>query len=60
MALLFPSEVKAYIDPGSGSYFVQIVIAIFLSSLFFIKSYLRKIILIFKRLLRKDLDKGDG
>ncbi len=35
--LLFPRPALAYIDPGSGSYIFQIILAGFLTALVFIK-----------------------
>ena len=39
---LFPSHTYAYLDPGTGSYLFQILIAGFFSSLFFAKAIVRK------------------
>lgn len=41
--LLFPSAAHAYIDPGTGSYFLQILIAGMLGAAFAVKLYWRKI-----------------
>ena len=38
-----PRMVYAYIDPGSGSYFIQILIGLLLGSAFTIKLYWKKI-----------------
>ena len=38
-----PCSVYAYLDPGTGSYIIQIGAAFFLSSLFFVKVYFQKI-----------------
>jgi len=47
----FPQDVYAYIDPGTGSYFIQLVVATLLGILYFLKvnwkrfkSYLRMVI----------------
>ncbi|OGE34545.1 hypothetical protein A3C32_04345 [Candidatus Daviesbacteria bacterium RIFCSPHIGHO2_02_FULL_41_14] len=49
--LIFPSTAMAYLDPGSGSYFLQVVLGLLLGFLFtlkiywgHIKTYLQKII----------------
>jgi len=42
-ALLFPSAARAYVDPGTGSYFLQILIAGMLGAAFTVKLYWRKI-----------------
>jgi hypothetical protein len=39
----------AYIDPGSGSFILQILLATLLASLFFMKNFWRKVIGIFKK-----------
>jgi len=41
--LLFPCYAYAYIDPGTGSYIIQIVIAGFVAVSFMIKIYWQKI-----------------
>lgn len=40
---LSPTEVWAYLDPGSGSMMLQILLASVLSSVFFMKSWFRHI-----------------
>jgi hypothetical protein len=47
--LLFPKRVFAYLDPGTGSYVVQVLIAVFISGGYVIKTYWKKIISIFKK-----------
>ncbi|MBI4008935.1 hypothetical protein HY357_01765 [Candidatus Roizmanbacteria bacterium] len=41
--LLLPSPAHAYLDPGTGSYFFQLLIAGLLGSTFFLKSGIKKI-----------------
>jgi hypothetical protein len=41
--LLFPIRVYSYIDPGTGSYIFQIVIAAFVAVSFAVKVYWHKI-----------------
>jgi hypothetical protein len=43
ISLIFVSDAHAYIDPGSGSYILQYLIAAFLGVLFTIKIYWRRI-----------------
>jgi len=43
VALCFPQYAFAYIDPGTGSYVFQIVIAAFVAASFLIKTYWHKI-----------------
>jgi hypothetical protein len=42
-ALSVPSTASAYVDPGTGSYFLQILIAGLLGAAFAVKLYWRKI-----------------
>ena len=42
-ALSIPSTARAYVDPGTGSYFLQILIAGLLGAAFAVKLYWRKI-----------------
>jgi hypothetical protein len=51
--LLFPRFVNAYIDPGTGSYVFQVILAAIVGSLFALKIYWRKIILFLKKLFAK-------
>jgi hypothetical protein len=43
VAMLFPGRVYGYIDPGTGSYIFQIVIAAFVAVSFAVKVYWNKI-----------------
>ncbi|MBW1649283.1 MAG: hypothetical protein JRJ44_01135 [Deltaproteobacteria bacterium] len=40
--MVFPQKSYAYLDPGSGSYILQVVIAGFLGAVFTIKLYWKK------------------
>ncbi len=42
-------KVVAYLDPGSGSFILQILLATLLASLLFMKSFWRKVISLFKK-----------
>jgi len=53
-ALCFPQYAFAYIDPGTGSYVFQIVIAAFVAVSFMIKMYWQKIKGFVGRLFSKD------
>lgn len=57
--LLFPKQAYAYLDPGNGSYFFQLLIAGFLGGSFFIKSAFGKIRNMFKSKIKKGKDKND-
>jgi hypothetical protein len=43
LSITFPFNVHAYLDPGTGSYFLQLIIAGLLGSLFTVKLYWKKI-----------------
>jgi hypothetical protein len=45
---LFPQELHAYIDPGTGSYLVQVVIASVVGGIFALKMYWFRVKLFFK------------
>ena len=42
-ALVFPTTALAYLDPGTGSYFMQIVIGGLLGALFSVKMFWRNL-----------------
>ena len=54
-----PKQAKAYIDPGAGSYIVQIIIASILGVLFAIKIYWDKIKSFIKKLFTKNKGKNE-
>jgi hypothetical protein len=57
--ILFPIQVHAYIDPGSGSFLVQAVGAVFLSIIvFFNNSLIAKIKELYRKLTKKDASLG--
>lgn len=47
--IVAPTRAHAYIDPGTGSYFFQILLAAVISGAFGIKIYWQKIRQLFKR-----------
>lgn len=51
---LFPKLAHAYLDPGTGSYLFQILIAGLLGSLFFVKNIINKIKKLFKKVTGSD------
>lgn len=51
--LLFPRQAHAYLDPGTGSYFFQMLIAGLLGSLFFVKSIIKGVKEFFKSISKK-------
>ena len=48
----------AYLDPGSGSFFIQVLIASFCGVLFAVKIFWQNIKSFFKDLLSSDKDSG--
>ena len=51
--LLFPEYVYSYIDPGTGSYVFQIIIAAFVAVAFMVKVFWLKIKGFFRQLFTK-------
>jgi len=52
--IFFPLQsVYAYIDPGTGSYMIQLAIAGLLGGIFTLKMFWKKILLFFKELINK-------
>ncbi len=49
--LLFPANLYAYLDPGTGSYFFQILLAALVGALYGFRQYLGKIRTYLKNLL---------
>jgi hypothetical protein len=60
LIILFPEKTYAYLDPGSGSYIFQILIAGVIGSLFFAKSILRKIINIVRKPGNENPEENSG
>ncbi len=58
--LMFPNSSEAYLDPGAGSYILQMLLAGALGLMFTIKLYLSKIKSFFRGLLGKEKNEGDG
>jgi hypothetical protein len=48
-AFLSPVSALAYIDPGTGSYVIQLVIAAFVGAMFTLRIFWKKIIRFFKK-----------
>ena len=49
VTFVFPSTSEAYLDPGTGSFIFQMVIASIIGGLYTIKTYWRNIIKFFKK-----------
>jgi len=56
--LTFAQEAYAYLDPGSGSYILQILIAAFVGGLFFLKTFWRSMRAFFANLFSSKKDGG--
>ena len=59
--LLLPSNAYAYLDPGTGSYIFQLIVAALIGALFTVKLYWQKVKTFFKSLIpgkNKDEDKN--
>ncbi len=52
--LIFPLKTHAYLDPGTGSYIFQLIIAAFLGGLFAVKLFWNKIKILFHNLFSLD------
>jgi hypothetical protein len=53
LLLLAPSPAHAYLDPGTGSYAVQLLIGSLLGGLFAIGLFWRRVVAFFKRLFKR-------
>ncbi len=54
--LLFPSVAYCYLDPGTGSYLIQILAAVLFGGIFVLKTFWSKIVLFFSK-GKRDEDK---
>lgn len=50
---ILPQKVYAYLDPGTGSYLIQIIIATFLGGLYLFKEQTLRIVQFVKNLLSR-------
>ncbi|MFH1479554.1 MAG: hypothetical protein ABIG92_07300 [Candidatus Omnitrophota bacterium] len=55
--IVFPKASYAYIDPGSGSFVIQLVIGALCGLSFLVKVYWRKIISFFSNIFSRDKKK---
>ena len=49
LALVFPPAARAYIDPGTGSYVAQIIIASLAGGLYLLVSFRQRVVALLKR-----------
>ncbi|MBI2019368.1 hypothetical protein HYS95_01710 [Candidatus Daviesbacteria bacterium] len=52
LALITPTEAHAYLDPGSGSQFLQIILGFVLGGLFTLKVFWKRILFYLKRIFK--------
>ena len=52
----FPTQAHAYLDPGTGSYFIQIALAALVGSLFAIRLFWGRIKAFFRKLFSKEVE----
>lgn len=57
--LISPRDACAYLDPGTGSYFLQIIIAALVGSLFAVKLFWNKIKGFFRNVFTKSGDREE-
>ena len=50
-AVVFPPQAFAYLDPGTGSYVIQIVAAVFFGGIFVLKTFFIRITMFINSLL---------
>jgi hypothetical protein len=55
---IFEQKACAYLDPGTGSYFFQLIIAATIGGLFAIKLFWAKIVLFFRKMFSKKKTNG--
>jgi hypothetical protein len=56
---VFPNFIYAYIDPGSGGYLSQVILAAVLSSVVMLKLYWKKIVSFFTKILPNKKQKDE-
>jgi len=56
ISLLFPKYANAYLDPGTGSYIVQVLIAVFATGGYLLKVYWGRI----KKFVSRNHEDKDG
>ena len=54
--LIYPSRAYAYLDPGTGSYVLQLLIASAIGALFALKMFWKRVSTFFKNLVSRTLD----
>lgn len=59
IGLFFPRPAYAYLDPGTGSYIIQLIIGAFLGGGYLIKVYWKEIKAKFQQLTKRKLHQDD-
>ena len=54
-AFLFPMQAHAYLDPGTGSYFIQIALAAIVGALFAVRLFWGRIKAFFQKLFSRSV-----
>ena len=54
LLIILPGIAFAYLDPGTGSYVIQVIIALFVGSVFAVKMFWKKIVVFFKNFFKKN------
>ena len=49
-AIVFPTSAHAYLDPGTGSYVLQVAAAVFFGGIFFLKTFWSRITMFIRSL----------
>lgn len=57
---VFAGNAYAYIDPGTGSYVFQVLVSVFIVSMFFMKNFFRNAIMFIKNLFSGKRNDKDG
>ncbi len=57
---VFSEEAHAYIDPGTGTYIIQLIVAFIIGGVFLIKTYWRKIQTFLTKFFSKQSKEGNN
>ena len=55
----FPVQAHAYLDPGTGSYFIQIALAVLVGALFAVRLFWGRIKAFFRKLFSKEVEEEE-
>ena len=58
-AFLFPMQAHAYLDPGTGSYFIQIALAAIVGALFAVRLFWGRIKAFFQKLFSRGVGEDE-